>query len=99
MLPSRHPQTVPAHVPSTPYQNARENYLNRVCTALRASNPASVKGTQLMAISSTSLPTGPAIGTPFPDFTLADQYGTPVNFTAARAGRRAMIVVHRSAAW
>jgi len=52
-----------------------------------------------MAISSTSLPTGPAIGTPFPDFTLADQHGTPVNFTAARAGRRAMIVVHRSAAW
>ncbi len=44
-------------------------------------------------------PTGPAIGAPFPDFTLRDQHGTPVNFTAARAGRRAMIVVHRSAAW
>ena len=46
-----------------------------------------------------SVPSGPAIGTLFPDFTLPDQHGTPVNFTIARAGRRAMIVVHRSAAW
>ena len=45
------------------------------------------------------IPTGPAIGTPFPDFTLPDQHGTPVDFTAARAGRRAMVVVHRSADW
>ncbi len=45
------------------------------------------------------LPTGPAIGEPFPDFTLPDQHGAPVNFTAARAGRRALLVVHRSAAW
>ncbi len=52
-----------------------------------------------MASSPTSSPTGPAIGTPFPDFTLPDQHGEPVNFTAARAGRRAMLVVHRSAAW
>jgi hypothetical protein len=44
-------------------------------------------------------PTGPALGTLFPDFTLPDQYGTPINFTAARDGKRAMIVVHRSAAW
>lgn len=44
-------------------------------------------------------PTGPAIGEPFPDFTLLDQSGTPVNFTAARGGKRAMVVVHRSAAW
>ena len=44
-------------------------------------------------------PTGPAIGAPFPDFTLPDQHGTPVNFTAARGGARAMLVVHRSALW
>lgn len=46
-----------------------------------------------------TFPTGPAIGTVFPDFTLLDQHGTPVNLAAARAGRRAMIVVYRSAAW
>ena len=46
-----------------------------------------------------SFPTGPAIGEPFPDLTLPDQRGAPINFTAARAGRRAMLVVHRSAAW
>lgn len=46
-----------------------------------------------------NVPSGPAIGTLFPDFTLADQHGTPVNFTAARSGKRAMIVVYRSAAW
>lgn len=43
--------------------------------------------------------TGPAIGDVFPDFTLPDQRGVPVNFAQARGGRRAMIVVHRSAAW
>jgi len=47
----------------------------------------------------TAFPTGPAVGEQFPDFTLPDQHGTPVNFTAARAGRRAMIVLHRSASW
>ncbi len=44
-------------------------------------------------------PTGPAIGAPFPDFTLPDQHGTPINFAAARGDKRALIVVHRSAAW
>jgi peroxiredoxin len=44
-------------------------------------------------------PTGPAIGERFPDFALPDQRGIPVNFTAARGGRRAMLVVHRSASW
>ena len=48
---------------------------------------------------SAPIPTGPAIGEPFPDFTLPDQHGSPVNFTAARGGKRAMLVVHRSAAW
>lgn len=53
----------------------------------------------MAALAAPPFPTGPAIGTPFPDFTLPDQHGTPVNFTAARGGRRALIVVHRSAAW
>ena len=44
-------------------------------------------------------PTGPAIGAVFPDFTLPDQAGTPVNFAAARGGARALIVVFRSAVW
>lgn len=43
-------------------------------------------------------PTGPAVGEPFPDFTLPDQTGTPVNFTTARGGKRALIIVFRSAA-
>lgn len=46
-----------------------------------------------------AFPTGPAIGAPFPDFTLPDQRGTPFHFAATRGNRRAMIVVHRSAAW
>ncbi len=46
-----------------------------------------------------TFPTGLAIGELFPDFTLPDQSGTPVNFTAARGGKRAMIIVYRSAAW
>ncbi|HEY8292970.1 MAG TPA: hypothetical protein VIG44_10800 [Thermomicrobiales bacterium] len=46
-----------------------------------------------------TFPTGPAIGDRFPDFTLPDQDGTPVHFASARGGKRAMIVVHRSASW
>lgn len=48
---------------------------------------------------SLSFPTGPAIGEQFPDFTLPDQSGTLVNYETARAGKRAMIVLHRSASW
>ena len=44
-------------------------------------------------------PTGPDVGERLPDFTLPDQRGTPVNFTEARAGRRALVVFHRSARW
>lgn len=44
-------------------------------------------------------PTGPEIGTSLPDFTLPDQHGRPVNLTATRAGRRALVVFHRSARW
>lgn len=46
-----------------------------------------------------TFPTGPAIGEVFPDFTLPDQHVQPVHFAAARDGKRAMIVVHRSASW
>ncbi len=44
-------------------------------------------------------PTGPAVGQLLPDFTLPDQNGSMVNFTAARQGKRAMVVFHRSARW
>ncbi len=46
-----------------------------------------------------TFPTGPAIGDRFPDFTLPDQHGRPVHFATARGGKRAMVVVHRSASW
>lgn len=55
--------------------------------------------TSMVLPAAPSFPTGPAIGAPFPDFTLADQHGVSVNFSAARNGARAMIVVHRSALW
>jgi peroxiredoxin len=46
-----------------------------------------------------TFPTGPAIGDVFPDFTLPGQDGQPVMFSPARGGKRAMVVVFRSAAW
>jgi hypothetical protein len=46
-----------------------------------------------------AIPTGPAAGSRFPDFTLPDQRGRPVNLTAGRAGRAALVVVFRSARW
>ena len=48
---------------------------------------------------SDDFPTGPGLGESFPDFTLPDQHGRPVNFTAARDGRRALVLFHRSARW
>lgn len=42
---------------------------------------------------------GPAPGERFPDLVLPDQHGTPVDLHAARAGRRALVLFHRSAAW
>ncbi|MBI4202473.1 MAG: hypothetical protein HY532_05095 [Chloroflexi bacterium] len=44
-------------------------------------------------------PTGPAVDELLPDFTLTDQTGTPVNFTHARQGKRAMVVFSRSVRW
>ena len=48
---------------------------------------------------SDDFPSGPAIGEALPDFTLSDQSGEPVNFTAARDGRRALVMFHRSSRW
>lgn len=44
-------------------------------------------------------PAGPAVGSRFPDFALPDQHGDLVPFTATRAGRKALVVVYRSADW
>ena len=42
---------------------------------------------------------GPAVGSPFPDIVLPDQHGHQVDLHAERAGRRALVVFYRSAAW
>ena len=42
---------------------------------------------------------GPPAGSRFPDVVLPDQSGAPVDLHRARRGRRALIVVHRSAEW
>jgi peroxiredoxin len=43
--------------------------------------------------------TGPAVGTRFPDLVLPDQSGSAVDLHAARAGRKALVMFHRSASW
>ena len=42
---------------------------------------------------------GPAVGARFPDVRLPDQTGTLVDLRAARRGRQALVVFHRSARW
>jgi peroxiredoxin len=42
---------------------------------------------------------GPALGTHFPDLKLPDQNGESVDLHARRAGRRALVVLFRSAVW
>jgi peroxiredoxin len=42
---------------------------------------------------------GPPVGARFPDVRLPDQSGALVDLHAARAGRRALVVFHRSALW
>jgi hypothetical protein len=42
---------------------------------------------------------GPVLGARFPDVVLPDQYGETLRLHQARAGRRALIVFYRSAAW
>ncbi|MSP21466.1 MAG: hypothetical protein EXR66_00305 [Dehalococcoidia bacterium] len=44
-------------------------------------------------------PTGPEVGECFPDYTLHDQHNEHVGIEAARAGRKAFIVLQRSARW
>lgn len=42
---------------------------------------------------------GPAVGDHFPDVVLPDQHGKEADLHAVRAGRRALVVFHRSAGW
>jgi peroxiredoxin len=42
---------------------------------------------------------GPAVGSRFPDVRLPDQTGRIVDLHAERGGRRALVVVYRSAGW
>ncbi len=42
---------------------------------------------------------GPAVGERFPDVQLPDQTGQLIDLHTARAGRRALVVFHRSARW
>ena len=60
--------------------------------------PQETRPTQRM-LESDDFPTGPAVGELLPDFTLPGQRGESVNFTTTRAGRRALVVFHRSVRW
>ena len=42
---------------------------------------------------------GPRRGARFPDVVLPDQTGTIVDLHAARGGKRALVLFHRSAEW
>ncbi|CAN5505702.1 hypothetical protein BH23CHL2_BH23CHL2_24650 [soil metagenome] len=42
---------------------------------------------------------GPKLGERFPDITLPDQSGNPINLHEHRDGRKGLIVFHRSASW
>jgi peroxiredoxin len=42
---------------------------------------------------------GPQIGSRFPDLRLPDQTGRVIDVHAERGGRRALVVVYRSARW
>lgn len=42
---------------------------------------------------------GPTIGKRFPDVVLPDQSGSPIDLHGHRAGRKALVVFHRSADW
>ena len=42
---------------------------------------------------------GPKEGERLPDIRLPDQHGATVDLHAARAGRKALVVFHRSADW
>jgi hypothetical protein len=42
---------------------------------------------------------GPAVGERFPDVILPDQHGQHVSLHQVRNGRRALVILHRSAGW
>lgn len=42
---------------------------------------------------------GPAVGDLFPDVSLPDQHGRVIDLHQTRAGRRAVVLFHRSASW
>ncbi len=42
---------------------------------------------------------GPSVGSRFPDLVLPDQNGRGMDLHAVRAGRKALVVFHRSASW
>lgn len=42
---------------------------------------------------------GPPVGERFPDVVLADQHGESIDLHEHRAGRKALVVFHRSADW
>ena len=42
---------------------------------------------------------GPAVGERFPDIELPDQFGEQVSLHDHRAGRKGLVVFHRSADW
>ena len=42
---------------------------------------------------------GPRVGERFPDVKLPDQHGREIDLHATRRGRRALVVVYRSASW
>ncbi len=42
---------------------------------------------------------GPAVGSHFPDVRLPDQTGRLIDLHTERRGRRALVVVYRSARW
>ncbi len=42
---------------------------------------------------------GPAVGEYFPDVSLPEQQGKLINLHQTRAGRRAVVLFHRSASW
>jgi len=42
---------------------------------------------------------GPTVGEQFPDVSLPDQHGDMIDLHRTRAGRRAVVLFHRSAGW
>jgi len=46
-----------------------------------------------------NLPGAPAVGEPLPDFTSVDQHGEKVSFHQLRRGRKAYLLIVRSASW